>query len=372
YTPFDFTTVIHSDLKLYAFFDAVATETVSVYFMNGTTLLETKTINKNTAVEAIASPTKEGHTFKGWSTSETTYTAFDFKTLLDKDLVLYAFFDAVDPTQTISVSFMNGTTLLETKTINKNTAVEAITSPTKQGHTFKGWSTNETTYTAFDFETLIEANLSLYAFFDINQYTVTYMCGTETYHTDTVSYNTYTTAPQAPNLVGSTFLGWCTDEAGEHAFNFDTPITENITLYAKLETVNTHTLHLIIDGTQTDKAINNNAVISTVITPTKEGYTFIGWFTDANYQNAFDSSTPITEDKTLYGHFQIKTYTVTFKNGTTTFSTKTVNHNAKVTAPDSPTKTGYTFKGWSTNSTTYTAFDTTTKTITEDITLYAF
>ena len=98
YTPFDFTTVIHSDLKLYAFFDAVATETVSVSFMNGTSLLETKTVNKNSAVEAIASPTKEGHTFKGWSTSETTYTAFDFETLLDKDLVLYAFFDEVNPT----------------------------------------------------------------------------------------------------------------------------------------------------------------------------------------------------------------------------------------------------------------------------------
>ena len=345
--------------------------TISLF--NGTATLKTEKVKDGQVFSNPGNPQITGAgVFKGWSSNKDSFVQFDFETPIHQDLSLYAFFEEIISSKTFTISFMNGETLVEGKTVQENTTVEAIAGPSKTGYTFKGWSSDKETYTPFDFATEIDSDLSLYAFYEINQYTVTYMCRTETYHTETVSYNTSTTAPQNPNLIGFTFICWCKDSDGQQPFDFETPITEDITLYAKVEAVATHTLHLVIDGVTTDTQINSNAVLSTITVPTKEGYTLVGWYTDANYQNAFDASTPITEDKTLYAYYQINTYTITFKNENTTVAIKTVEHNAKVTTPTAPSKAGHTFKGWSTNATTYTAFDPANTPITENITLYAF
>lgn len=86
--------------------------------------------------------------------------------------------------------------------------------------------------------------------------------------------------------------------------------------------------------------------------PSKEGYTFSGWYTDTNgYGTQYTSYTSIHRDVTLYAYFKIKTYTVSFySNGAgTSYPPKTVEYNGTISLP-TPTISGYNFDGWYTSS----------------------
>ncbi|MDE5856097.1 MAG: InlB B-repeat-containing protein, partial [Anaeroplasmataceae bacterium] len=372
YVPFDFNTKIEQNVVLYAFFEKPTPSTITVSFMDGDTLVETKEIQKNTVVSKATAPAKADQTFKGWSSDKDEYVEFNFETKLTEDTTLYAFYtnNTVTP-ETITVTFKNGDAVLETKEIEKDSTISEITAPTQTGYTFKGWSTNENEYAEFDFASKVESDLVLYAFFEINSYTVTYKYNDTTYTTQTVDYNSATDAPKAPVITGYIFIEWCTDNSCETAYDFTTKITSDITLYAKLDPVTTHTLTLVIDGKQSQVQINDNFTIDSVDVPLNAGYEVKTWYTDANYSTPFDSTTKITKDTTLYGKATIKSYTVTFINESTTLSTKTVEYNAVITLPSNPSKTGYTFKGWSTKEKEYVEFNKNLP-ITEDVTLYAY
>ena len=78
--------------------------------------------------------------------------------------------------------------------------------------------------------------------------------------------------------------------------------------------------------------------------PTKEGYTFEGWYVDGE---KFDFDTKINENLQLEARFSINTYTVTFDfNNETKNEEVKVKYNEKVTKPKQPKKDGYNFIGW--------------------------
>lgn len=90
--------------------------------------------------------------------------------------------------------------------------------------------------------------------------------------------------------------------------------------------------------------IRANAPADRPADPTKEGYTFIGWY---NGESEWNFETPVTADLTLTAKWQINRYTITFKpeNGGQDIVIKQ-DYGTAITAPANPTKTGYTFAGW--------------------------
>ena len=79
--------------------------------------------------------------------------------------------------------------------------------------------------------------------------------------------------------------------------------------------------------------------------PVKEGYHFVGWYYDEALSNAYDGN-PIYEDTSLYAKFEINTYSVTFNSdGGSAVESQTVDWNTSATLT-TPTRVGYTFKGW--------------------------
>lgn len=81
--------------------------------------------------------------------------------------------------------------------------------------------------------------------------------------------------------------------------------------------------------------------------PTKEGYTFDGWYTEEACANLYNFDTSVQNALTLYAKWKINQYTITFKpeNGDKDTIIKQ-DYGTDVTAPANPAKTGYTFAGW--------------------------
>lgn len=132
-----------------------------------------------------------------------------------------------------------------------------------------------------------------------------------------------------------------------------------------------------MDGsTQYDQAVvAEGQTVAVPTAPTKEGYTFTGWYEDAACQNAYEFSTPVTDNLTLYAGWQeneepITEWTVTFMSNGTTYKTLTVENDQSVSKPSNPTRIGYTFTGWYQNvaCTIPYRFDAA---VTGDLTLYA-
>lgn len=144
--------------------------------------------------------------------------------------------------------------------------------------------------------------------------------------------------PADPAKEGHTFSGWYN---GESEWNFETPVTTDLTLTAKWQ-INQYTITFDTAGGSEIPSITQDygTAIIAPANPTKTGYTFAGW----------DKEIPATmpaEDMTITAQWTVNQYTITFKpeNGGQDIVIKQ-DYGTAITAPANPTKTGYTFAGW--------------------------
>ena len=206
---------------------------------------------------------------------------------------------------------------------------DVITVPTetnKEGYTFVGWSPDVD-------ETVPGHDVTYTAIFSINQYTITFDTdgGTEIAPI-TQDYNTAVTAPADPTKTGYTFAGW----------DKEIPTTmpaENMTIKA-LWTINKYMLTYKVDGdVYKHFEIEYNSAITPEPVPEKEGYTFFGW-------SEIPETMP-AHDVEVNGSFTVNTYTLTFNsNGGSEVAPIVLNYGSAITAPADPTREGYTFAGW--------------------------
>ncbi len=150
----------------------------------------------------------------------------------------------------------------------------------------------------------------------------------------TQDYGTAITAPADPTKTGYTFAGWTP------AIPATMP-AENMTIKAKW-TVNQYTLAFDTNGGSTIAPITQDygTAITAPADPTKTGYTFAGW-------TPVIPATMPAENITIKAKWTVNQYTLTFDtNGGSTIAPITQDYGTAITAPADPTKTGYTFAGW--------------------------
>ena len=150
----------------------------------------------------------------------------------------------------------------------------------------------------------------------------------------TQDYGTAITAPADPTKTGYTFAGWTP------AIPATMP-AENMTIKAKW-TMNQYTLTFDTNGGSTIAPITQDygTAITAPADPTKTGYTFAGW------TPAIPTTMP-AENMTIKAKWTVNQYTLTFDtNGGSIIAPITQDYGTAITAPADPTKTGYTFAGW--------------------------
>ena len=304
-------------------------------------------INYNEYATTPTVPTRAGYTFGGWYKEVGCTTSWTFAS--DKILgatTIYAKWTI--NTYTVTFNSQSGSAVTA-KVTNYNTAITAPTAPTKTGYTFGGWYIEAGCTNAYVFSTPVTADDILYAKWTINTYTVTFDSQSGSAVTPIVTnYNTAITAPTVPTRAGYTFGGWYNEAGCTSSYVFSTLVTVNDTLYAKW-TANTCTVSFDTQGgtVVTAKVTNYNTAITTPTAPTKTGYTFAGWYTEAACTNVYVFSTLVTADDILYAKWTIATYTVSFDaQGGTAVTAKVTNYNTAITTPTAPTRAGYTFGGW--------------------------
>ena len=97
-------------------------------------------------------------------------------------------------------------------------------------------------------------------------------------------------------------------------------------------------------GSEVASQIRANTPADQPADPTKEGYTFIGWY---NGESEWNFEPPVTADLTLTAKWQINRYTITFDTaGGSEVPSITQDYGTAITPPAAPTRTGYTFAGW--------------------------
>ena len=332
----------------------------------------TDTIMYESAITALAEPTREGYTFSGWKdlpatmpykdvevTGKFKINSYNLTYILDgevyksytieygdditpernpsKDGFTFSGWNGLPETMpandvTVTGSFGEKTYKLvykvdgvvyKTDTLAYGAAITAEPAPTKEGYTFSGWSTVPATMPAKDVEVTGK--------FSINSYTLTYKLDGTEYKIYTLTFGAAVTAEPEPSKEGYTFSGWSEIPS--------TMPAKDVEVTGKFS-INSYILTYIVDGAEYKKdTVQYGAAITAEPAPTKEGSTFSGW-----------SEIPATmpaKDVTVTGSFGLDSYKLIYKVDGTEFKTYTLNYGSTITAEPEPSKEGYTFSGWS-------------------------
>ena len=159
------------------------------------------------------------------------------------------------------------------------------------------------------------------------------------------TYGVGATLPAADDMTytGHTFKGWYDNEnlTGSPVTAIGGAETGNKEYWAKWE-INQYTITFDTNGGSEIAPITQDygTEITAPDNPTRKGYTFKGW----------DKEIPKTmpaENMTVKAQWEINQYTITFDtNGGSEIAPITQDYGTEITAPDNPTRKGYTFKGW--------------------------
>ena len=227
----------------------------------------------------------------------------------------------------------------------------SLPEPIKDGYTFDGWYTGfGVNDSKFSISTSVTKNITLYAKWIANQYTITFNAnGGSNVEAITQDYGTIVTKPTNPINEGYMFVGWYTNLALTNLFGFTTMPAENITLYAKWK-ANQYTIDFISNGGSEVDPINQDygTTVTRPTNPSKEGYLFGGWYIDEDLTNLYSFAQMPPHNLNLYAKWQLNTYSITYiyNGGKSFFSNpKTYTIESTITLND-PIKEGYTFNGW--------------------------
>ncbi len=316
---FDFATPITADTVIYAKWTQHLSVTFDLNGGTGTAAAQSIYPGK-TATKPATDPKQTGYFFDGWylktEEGELEQEAFDFKTPIEKDTVLYAKW-----TQGVEVTFETGegaSTVAKLLVYPGKTATKP-SDPTKTGHFFDGWFKEEGCENAFDFEKeIISAATTVYAKWT-QGVEVTFETGEGSEVAAQLVYpgKTATKPETVPAWVGHIFEGWFTQdgsETGEWGTEFkfaETQINAATTVYAKWSdglTVTFSVGNIGADEVPAQTLRSGEKATRPAKDPAVQGYLFLGWYTKdgsetGEWGTKFDFKSAISENTTVYARW---------------------------------------------------------------------
>lgn len=300
------------------------------------------------SLEEPTAPTREDYTFEGWYSDEALTTPYTFTTIPENNVTLYAKWEAIIVTYTITFNSNGGSSVAAIE-LETGETIPTLPTPTKTDYNFDGWYSDEGLTIAFNETLMPENDMTLYAKWTAKTYQMIFNSnGGTTVATIEDLYLATITAPENPTKEGYNFQSWHTDEAlASEPYVFGAMPSGGITLYAKWSPV-LYTMTFDTDGgTAIDPIeIGYELDIPDVTAPTKTGYTFAGWYSDETLTTAYTITTMPLNGITLYAKWDpalvnvdIEIYTETLTpavfelketQNTTAYTASTYTHTPSV------------------------------------------
>ena len=364
-------------LKFYKYVPCGPTETTITLHPNGGTPNENQEIT--TEEESYTLPecpfSRTGYTFDGWATSADGSVVYADKATIDDlngtAVNLYAKWTPIQ--YDITYNLYGGTNHASNPAkYTIETPIITLQAPTKTGYTFGRWYKEDAFATPVTQITEgSTGDITLYAQWTPNTYTIQFDANEGTGEMEDQSF-TYDAEPTSLSAniferVGYNFNSWNTAQDGTGDRYNDKAEVQNltaeakgvVTLYAQWEEkqlINYRTLctynieYTNLEGTtHTNPVTYTAADLPLIFTApsAREGYTFAGW-------NLETLTAETRGDQEVEAQWTVNQYTVTWKlnggqwqGGGTDDRVNNHNYGAEVTKPVDPSRTGYTFTGWS-------------------------
>lgn len=167
--------------------------------------------------------------------------------------------------------------------------------PTQDGYFFRGWYIGSDLY---DFSTPVTGNITLNARW-VQYHTLTFVTGegASTIDPKKVDHGTAPARPADPTRPGYQFDNWYTDPSCTNLYDFTSLLYEDRTIYANWNPIVTFNS---MGGSAVDSQTAAGGVVTQPADPSKDGFTFTGWYIDEGCTSPFDFSTTVSEPLTLY------------------------------------------------------------------------
>ena len=265
----------------------------------------------NETIKKPATPEKEGYIFEGWDI-EIPYSMPAENVTIEAKFVVAEF--------TLTTIVEN----IKTEVIyDFGQEINTPKKPTRKGYTFKGWSVEIP-------ETMPARDIVAEAKWEVNQYNLMVIVDEDT-TTTTYDYNSIIEKPAIPEKEGYIFVGW----------NTEIPYTmpaEDVTIEAEFA-IDEFRFTTIVEGVITEETYKFGEEIKAPKEPTREGYTFNGWSIEI-------PKTMPAKDLVVEAEWEVNQYTVTFIADKDTVQTDKYDFGANVEEISIGDKEGYTFVGW--------------------------
>lgn len=333
-------------------------------------------------VVGLPTPAKTGYIFQGWAltSTDTTYVTKDTVNTSYVDHYLYAIYKPTTATLSFIRNYNSSdNTVLLSRTVTYNSAYGSLLEPERTGYAFLGWYTQREGGVRVTSATLHQTvgNVNIYARWSVLELDITMDPNGGTYSGTNPIQRTYgsvygaLTSPDA--RTGYNFVTWMLDDSAVSKTTVVTKTVDHI-LKAKWQ-AKTYTLSYDSKGGSscTSKTVTFDAIYGELPTPTREGYTFTGWYAEESYTTPIQSGTKVTtaSNHTLYAKWQAKPISITY-DWETGSRTNILEYGSTYAGTfPTPEREGYGIEGWYYDSSYKNKASETDSILSYDHTIYA-
>lgn len=223
---------------LYAHWETAVSLRITFYANGGTVTPDSKIVVKGDRYGELPTPGRQDYIFRGWYTQASGGTEITALSTTDQARTLYARWESLYPTYTVTFDANGGTVGTASKTVQRGKIYGTLPTPTRTGFSFDGWYTSASGGTAIASGSLVSITQAqtLYAHWTPNTYQVSFSAngGTVSTSEKRVTYRSAYGDLPIPTRNNYYFDGWYTSISGGNLVTADTlyETAGNQTLYA--------------------------------------------------------------------------------------------------------------------------------------------